>query len=392
MARTSAIPSSYIRPHDGAEGRTYNVRCYDPRTRTCVTLGTFPTKKEAEAAYRAGAARLRPTATETPARHRARPTARASPNESGASCGARRAAREERPATSPRGGVDPLATRREKHRRDDQPPSTGRARKRPRSPNTLAPVANKRPRGPRARPRPETTTRSAPMTRALANAGVRRRQSRRDARRRRENPRGEGGGFSPPAQDGLWRRVKRTVLSAVGGSALGVGTQEASGDGADDVVSPGVEAAAGLGKLREPVPGRDARVPGTRHRANRTGPGYRLDRSPEISIERAIEAIDAAPARNLVANLPAPVRVPARGDGDGRVGDDASPGTRAKLAAFAARTARSWGLGTRARDGDGDDGDVGRERRVVGFDALRDALSRHGLRLTLEVGIENARG
>ena len=62
------------------------------------------------------------------------------------------------------------------------------------------------------------------------------------------------------------------------------------------------------------------------------------------------------------------------------------------MAAFAARTARSWGLGTRARDGDGDDGDVGRERRVVGFDALRDALSRHGLRLTLEVGIENARG
>ena len=397
MARKSAIPSSYIRPHDGAEGRTYNVRCYDPRTRTCVTLGTFPTKKEAEAAYRAGAARLRPT-PDTPAPPRARPTARASPDESGASCGARRAARAERPAPSPLGGDEPLATRREKHHRNDQPPSSGRARKRPRSPDTLAPVQTKRPRGSRARPRPETTTRSAPM-RALADAARAAARAAETPRRLGEHPPGSPRALTlpSPAPDGLWRRVKRTVLSAVGGGALGVGTQvgtqEASGGGTDDVVSPGAEAAAGLGKLRESVPGGDARVPGTRPRANRTGPGFRIGQSPEISIERAIEAIDAAPARNLVANLPVPVPVPVPvpGDGDGRVGDDASPGTRAKVAAFAARTARSWGLGTRARDGDDGGGEV-RERRSVGFEALRDALARHGLRLTLEVGIERARG
>ena len=56
---TKAIPASYIRPRDGPDGNTtYNVRAYDPKLRKCKTLGTFKTKREAEAAFRTGKARL----------------------------------------------------------------------------------------------------------------------------------------------------------------------------------------------------------------------------------------------------------------------------------------------------------------------------------------------
>ena len=51
----AAIPASYIRPRELPNGRTsYNVRAYDPATRTCKTLGTFKTKRAAERAFKRG--------------------------------------------------------------------------------------------------------------------------------------------------------------------------------------------------------------------------------------------------------------------------------------------------------------------------------------------------
>ena len=55
----AAIPASYIRPRELPNGRTsYNVRAYDPATRTCKTLGTFKTKRAAERAFKKGAEAL----------------------------------------------------------------------------------------------------------------------------------------------------------------------------------------------------------------------------------------------------------------------------------------------------------------------------------------------
>ena len=365
------------------------MRCYDPRTRTCVTLGTFPTKKEAEAAYRAGAARLRPTATETPARHRARPTARASPNESGASCGARRAAREERPATSPRGGVDPLATRREKHRRDDQPPSTGRARKRPRSPNTLAPVANKRPRGPRARPRPETTTRSAPV-RALANAAC-------GVARAAETPDDVARILEAKAEDS--RPPRRTACGVASnarysprsGSALGWAPRRRAGTGPTTSSPRASKPPRDSGSFANPSPGETRASPGRVTAPIERVPGivsigHRRFRSSARS--RRSTRARAKPRREPPRTRPRP-----RAGGRGREGRRRRvPGDAGKIGGV--RSAHGAIVGTRhPRPGRGR-GRRGRRSReeVVGFDALRDALSRHGLRLTLEVGIENARG
>ena len=53
------IPASYIRPRELPDGRTsYNVRAYDPATRTCKTLGTFKTRRAAERAFKKGAEAL----------------------------------------------------------------------------------------------------------------------------------------------------------------------------------------------------------------------------------------------------------------------------------------------------------------------------------------------
>jgi len=55
----AAIPASYIRPRALPDGRTsYNVRAYDPATRTCKTLGTFKTRRAAERAFKKGAEAL----------------------------------------------------------------------------------------------------------------------------------------------------------------------------------------------------------------------------------------------------------------------------------------------------------------------------------------------
>jgi hypothetical protein len=55
----AAIPASYIRPRELPDGRTsYNVRAYDPATRTCKTLGTFKTRRAAERAFKKGAEAL----------------------------------------------------------------------------------------------------------------------------------------------------------------------------------------------------------------------------------------------------------------------------------------------------------------------------------------------
>ena len=53
------IPKSYIRRGTTAAGGTrWNVRCYDKSSRQTVTLGTFADKSTAEAAFKAGNARL----------------------------------------------------------------------------------------------------------------------------------------------------------------------------------------------------------------------------------------------------------------------------------------------------------------------------------------------
>ena len=54
-----AIPASYIRPRALPNGRkSYNVRAYNPATRTCKTLGTFKTRRAAERAFKKGAEAL----------------------------------------------------------------------------------------------------------------------------------------------------------------------------------------------------------------------------------------------------------------------------------------------------------------------------------------------
>ena len=55
----SVIPQSYIRTTLTSSGATkWNVRCYDPKTRLTVTLGTFPTLAQAQTAFLAGFERL----------------------------------------------------------------------------------------------------------------------------------------------------------------------------------------------------------------------------------------------------------------------------------------------------------------------------------------------
>ena len=224
----------------------------------------------------------------------------------------RREARRARGTTRdlPRGGVDPLATRRENTAR--RPTTEHGARTPAPAIPQCARAGREQTPGGRARVRdrkpprdPRPCTRS-PTPRAASPEPPRRPDGD-------ENPRGEGGGFSPPRRTACG--VASNARYSPRSSALGVrvGTQGA-GRGRRRRL-PGRRSRRGT-RLREPVPGRDARVPGTRHRANRTGPGYRLDRSPEISIERAIRRSTPRP-RNLVANLPAPVRVPAPGTGTG---------------------------------------------------------------------------
>ena len=78
----TAIPASYIRPRELPNGRkSYNVRAYNPATRTCKTLGTFKTRKEAERAFKRGAEALAkpppdvaPTASVEPDDPRASPS------------------------------------------------------------------------------------------------------------------------------------------------------------------------------------------------------------------------------------------------------------------------------------------------------------------------------
>lgn len=77
-----AIPASYIRPRELPNGRkSYNVRAYNPATRTCKTLGTFKTRREAEVAFKKGAEALSrakpdvaPTASAEPDDPRAPPS------------------------------------------------------------------------------------------------------------------------------------------------------------------------------------------------------------------------------------------------------------------------------------------------------------------------------
>ena len=72
----AAIPASYIRPRALPDGRTsYNVRAYDPATRTCKTLGTFKTRRAAERAFKKGAEAL------SRAKPEVAPTASAEPDD-----------------------------------------------------------------------------------------------------------------------------------------------------------------------------------------------------------------------------------------------------------------------------------------------------------------------
>ena len=71
-----AIPASYIRPRELPNGRkSYNVRAYNPATRTCKTLGTFKTRREAEVAFKKGAEAL------SRAKPEVAPTASAEPDD-----------------------------------------------------------------------------------------------------------------------------------------------------------------------------------------------------------------------------------------------------------------------------------------------------------------------
>ena len=107
----AAIPASYIRPRELPNGRTsYNVRAYDPATRTCKTLGTFKTKRAAERAFKKGAEALVANARPEPPPDVA-PTASAELDDPRPSRASRRSARA-RPPPRVRPRAPELAFRR----------------------------------------------------------------------------------------------------------------------------------------------------------------------------------------------------------------------------------------------------------------------------------------
>ena len=129
-----AIPASYIRPRELPNGRkSYNVRAYNPATRTCKTLGTFKTRREAEFAFKKGAEALSrakpdvaPTASAEPDDPRAPPSvskkrAREGPR-------ATRASNRERQQSASAKSAElasPPKKRRKKNEKNASPPRVG---------------------------------------------------------------------------------------------------------------------------------------------------------------------------------------------------------------------------------------------------------------------------
>ena len=122
-----AIPASYIRPRALPNGRkSYNVRAYNPATRTCKTLGTFKTRKEAERAFKQGAEALaKPPSDVVPTASAAPDDSRASPSVSKKRARPLRAIRASDRERRASAAVEPTSPPKQRRKKNEHAPRAG---------------------------------------------------------------------------------------------------------------------------------------------------------------------------------------------------------------------------------------------------------------------------